>query len=148
MQNWVLKECLQQLLKIYVYAEQQYIHAAIDSNSPVLQIFYQRRAYERSDFILKVQREIDFLEFNCSQRKSFSEFYKWHNLHYSNANLNEWPTTDIQSITIDAKALEICRNLLIDPLPPEVFKILEMQSVQIESTLLSLAFLRSLKLDK
>lgn len=59
MDKWVIKECLEQLLKVQVYSEQQYLHAAIDSSSPLLKDFFEQRAFERSDGILKIQRYIN-----------------------------------------------------------------------------------------
>ncbi|QLG46513.1 ferritin family protein [Costertonia aggregata] len=139
MDRWILKGCLEQLLKVYVYAEQQYVHAAIESLSPALHNFFRQRAFERSDFILKLQREIDFLKSNCSPQKSIEAFYEWHDYHYAKSNLKDWPITDINLLIIDEKAWEICNCLLNDPLPATVYQLIAHQTLQIESSLLSYA---------
>lgn len=147
MQNWVLKHCLKQLLQVYVLAEQQYVQATIDSGSPYLHVFFRQRAFERSDFILQVQQEIDFLESFCSVRKTVDEFYIWHDCLYGNAPLNDWPVTAIESMVIDEKALEICSCLLSGPLPKALYQLIQHHTVRLESSLLSFAYLNALYND-
>lgn len=144
MERWILKHCLEQLLQVYVLAEQQYVHATIGSFSPYLHVFYRQRAFERSDFVLQIQQEIDFLDTCCSARKTTDEFYIWHNCLYGSAPLNEWPITDIDSLVIDEKALEICTSLMSDTLPRELYQLIEHHTVRLESSLLSIAYLNAL----
>ncbi|MGB6152896.1 MAG: hypothetical protein WBG48_13005 [Pricia sp.] len=145
MENWVLRECLQQLLTVYVYAEQQYVHSTIEAVAPMLHVFYRESAFERSDFIMEVQRKMDFLDCKFPVRKTTEEFCSWHDSNYGSPNLKQWPVTDINTLVIDEKALEICGCLLRGPLPSHVNQLIEHQTVRLESSLLSLTYLKALQ---
>lgn len=144
MYDWVIKECLQQLLKVYVFAEQQYIHAAIESKSPLLKVFYKQRAFERSDFMLRIQKEIDALDNQDSTINTLDAFFRWHHGLYGETSLNHWPITDIAVLNIDEKALEICNCLVNDPIPNNIYNLIEHQRVRLESSLLSFTYLNRL----
>lgn len=144
MQNSCIKECLQQLLSVYVFAEQQYLHSALYSASPLFQVFFRQRAYERSDFILQLLWKIDALTLQGSSQRTVEQFYELHNDYYGTPNLYDWPVVDIDIFVIDEKALEICNCFLNNPIPQDVFRLIENHKVLLESSLLSFTYLRAL----
>lgn len=144
MDNSIIKERLHQLLKIYVYAEQQYLHTAINQTYPVLEIFYEQRAIERSDLMLQIQHEIDVLDTICFTEITIDAFFMWHQYLYGGASLCNWPVTDIYVMNIDEKALEICTRLLYEGPPKRIYKLIEHHLLTIQSSLLSFAYLKAL----
>jgi len=144
MDKRIIRECLLQLLKVYVYAEQQYLHSAIDSLHLSLNIFYRQRAFERSDFILQIQDELDKLGSSLCMDKTVEAFYEWHYDLYGGASLEDWPVTNIHAMNIDEKGLEICNCLLNDKLPVRTHRIIERHRTRIESSLLSFTYLKAL----
>ena len=91
MEYSVIYECLQQLIQIYVYSEQQYIGASVNSNYPILQTFFEQRALERSNFIEEIQSTIE--QNNSTEiGKTLEELYAWHTDLYGKAALDNWPS--------------------------------------------------------
>lgn len=144
MQKSEVREFLEQLLQVYVYAEQQYVFATIDSVAPLLHIFFRKRAFERSEFILQIRYQINSISSEDSVQQTIEEFFSWHDSIYCNATLINWPITNINTVIIDEKALEICTRFLNESLPPEIHRIIEHHAISIESSLLSFAYLKAL----
>ena len=144
MQNSCVKECLQQLLSVYVFAEQQYVHSATYSTSSLFQVFFRQRAFERSDLILQLQWKIDALTPLAVPQRTLEQFYELHNEYYGPLNLYAWPVVDIDIFVIDEKALEICNCFLNNPIPQDVYRLIEKHKVLLESSLLSFTYLRAL----
>lgn len=144
MQNSCVKECLQQLLSVYVFAEQQYVHSAISSTSSLFQVFFRQRAFERSDLILQLLWKIDAVTPQAFPQRTVEQFYELHNEYYGPLNLYAWPVVDIDIFVIDEKALEICNCFLNNPIPQDVYRLIENHKVLLESSLLSFTYLRAL----
>src|SRR5690606_27157037 len=117
MGNSTIYEYLQELIHIYVYSEQQYISASINSNYPILQAFFEERAWERTNFIEEVQFKIEKDNTNPDIGKTLNELYTWHIDLYGRSALFNWPVADLDVFLADEKALDLCGFLLETELP-------------------------------
>lgn len=142
MGNSIIYDCLQELIQIYVYSEQQYIGASINSNYPILQTFFEERAWERTNFIEEVQFKIEQGNTNPGIGKTLDELYAWHIDLYGKSALFNWPVADLEVFLADEKALELCSFLLEAELPSDLRSIIRKQTVMLGSCLLSLAYLK------
>lgn len=143
MGEWVLNECLQQLIKVYALAEQQYVHAAIGTTVPVLKKFYEHRALQRMGFIDEVRRTSRENRNGLPFRTTIEQLFEEHNEIYGKDVLNNLLVTDIDSLLIDEKALEICYCLLEDALPANLSRLLTYHSIKMESGIVSMTHLRA-----
>lgn len=148
MQDWVIKKCLGQLSKIYVYCEIQYAHSASHATSPIMKRFFRQRAFERSDFIFQILQEMKCIEKNYYRGISIDDFYNWHSALYGNSLLSRRATTDINLLNIDEKALEICNCMLSEAFPLKIKQVITKQKALLESSLLSFTYLKGLYEDK
>ena len=144
MGNSIIYECLQELIQIYVYSEQQYIGASINSNYPILQTFFEERALERTNFIEEVQFKIEQESTNPNIGRTLNELYAWHINLYGKAALFNWPVADLEIFLADEKALDLCNFLLEAELPSDLRSIIRTQNVMLGSCLLSMAYLKIL----
>ncbi|NNE78135.1 MAG: hypothetical protein HKN31_13815 [Pricia sp.] len=143
MNNLVILNCLHQLIKVYAYAEQQYMHAAVFSTSPVLRSFAETKALERMDFIEEIYASIHNKSIE-HYPKSYNELKQWQLELYGHRELNTWITSEGTSISADAKALEICHCLLKCDLPSSLEDLLLEQAIQVETGLSSVVYLKAL----
>lgn len=144
MQQWALTECLRQLIKVYSFAEQQYIHSAVNSQAALLKVFFEQRAFERILFIEEIEMAMDFNGNSVTTPKKLEQLYQWHTEIYGRNALKNVLITDIDSMIIDEKALEICHFLVRDQPPLNVLSILKEQIAKIESGILSMVYLKAL----
>lgn len=144
MENWVIKEFLQQLQKVYVHSELQYADAALRTDSDILRIFFELQAYDRLKFVEDIQRDLDRLSKLAGMRRTLGQLYKWHKNLYGESAFTKWSVTDINLLPIDERALEICNSIVKDSPSEETISILKKHASKIESTLLSMAYLRAL----
>ncbi len=144
MEYSAIYECLQQLIQVYVYSEQQYIGASVNSNYPILQTFFEQRALERSDFIDEVQSKIEQNNNSTGLGKTLEELYAWHINLYGKATLGNWPVANLEVFLVDDKALDICNFLLESQIPSDFRSVIRKQTVMLESGILSMAYLMAL----
>jgi hypothetical protein len=144
MQQWALTECLRQLIKVYSLAEQQYIHSAVISQAALLKVFFEQRAFERILFMEEIEMAMDFNENSLATPKKLEELYQWHGELYGYNSLGNILITDLDSMIMDEKALEICHFLMRDRPPINVMTVLEEQTAKIESGILSMVYLKAL----
>lgn len=142
MGNTIIYERLQELIQIYIYSEQQYINASVNSNYPILQTFFEERAWERTNFIEEVQFKIEGDGRNPDIGKTLDELYAWHIDLYGKSSLFNWPVADLEIFLADEKALDICNFLLETELPSDLRPTIRKQTVKLGSCLLSLAYLK------
>ena len=144
MNNSVVNECLRQLVKVYIYAEEQYVTAASESTEPILRKFFEQRALERMDFVEEIYAIINTKRHPTNSRKTVDELYRWHRQLYGNNVLNRLAVTDIESLIIDEKAEEICKCLLKEKLPQKLEELLCKQFIRLEASILSMLYLKAL----
>ncbi|MGS0527353.1 hypothetical protein ACU8V7_21450 [Zobellia nedashkovskayae] len=133
-------ECLEQLLKVIVISELCYVEGAINKKAPLMRIFMEQCAIERSNFILNVWH----VALKQNQKTTLSDLYNWHNQLYGKDYLHMQIGLNLNIDVLDRKALEICRFMLQMNLPDELTAILTEQSIKIETSLLALVQIRSL----
>jgi len=143
MEKWVLNECLQQLIKVYALAGQQFIYAANESRAPVLKKFYEQRAFERTEFIDDVRFTAYGNENSHQLQLTTEQLFENHTELYGENVLGSLLITDIDSLVIDEKALEICQCLVDDGLPENLSQLLKAQFFKIESGMISMAYLKA-----
>ncbi len=144
MQNQVVKECLQQLIKVYAFAEQQYIYMSIQSQIPILKVFFEQRTFERMSLMAEIEQLLTSKNNILPPTKTPEQLYQYHRAIYGRNALNTIHITNIDSIIIDEKALEICNCLLTDDLDENVRTIIKSQSATLESGILSMVYLKAL----
>lgn len=147
MQNQILKECLFQLIKVYAFAEQQCIYTSIKSQKPVLKIFFEQRAFERMLLIEEIEQVFMAKKELKPAPKTLEQLYHFHRQIYGRNALTNIHIANIDSIIIDEKALEICHCLLARDLNENVRGILKSQSATLESSILSIVYLKALYED-
>ncbi|WP_339715690.1 hypothetical protein [uncultured Kriegella sp.] len=147
MQDQILRECLLQLIKVYAFAEQQCIYTSIQAQIPILKIFFEQRAFER----MSLMEEIEQLLFTKKEvgpvPKTLEQLYHFHSQIYGKNALTNIHIANIDSIIIDEKALEICNCLLAGDLNENVSAILKSHSITLESSILSIVYLKALYED-
>ncbi|MEH6682571.1 MAG: hypothetical protein V7724_18665 [Sediminicola sp.] len=144
MQQWALNECLRQLIKVYSFAEQQYIHSAVKSHAALLKVFFEQRAFERSLFIEEIEDSIATVQGSVRTPKKLEDLYEWHRSLYGRNVLRNILITDMESMIIDEKGLEICRFLIMGEPPSHVLTLLKGQISKLESGILSMVYLKAL----
>ncbi len=140
MRRTTIFETLQQLIKVYAYAEHQYINASSEAHSPILRVFFEQRALERMNFIEEVEIE---LAGNYAP-KTIEGLMAWHNQIYGSALLDNTLVADVGLFVADEKALEICSYLTELALPDTLYELIRRHTIKMESGILSMTCLRAL----
>jgi hypothetical protein len=142
MLNLGVYECLEQLIKVYVYAGEQYIQEASEASHPVYRKFMEQRAFERMRFVEEIQDEIYFNTRDSGV--TFREIYNWHVQLHGKNSLHRVAITKIDDLIIDEKAEDICTCLIHEQLPDTLRKLIRKHLIRIEASLLTLFYLRAI----
>ena len=146
MEKNVIFDCLEKLIFIYSYAEQQYMTLAAHSTAPVLRVFAGQRALKRMDFIEELDAAIVCGK-GRTRPKTYDDLCERHVRLYGRNLLNTWISVEGPNVSADEKALEVCECLLKCPLPPALRELIQDQTASLESALLSLKYLKALYED-
>ncbi len=141
MKNTVLFECLRQLIRVYVFSEEQYLYASVRANSPTMKFFFEERAIERDQFIDDIERGLDAE--SAGKGKTLTQLYAWHTHSYGKASLKNI-ITDMEIFVFVEKALEIVDCLLSEELPQWLRPVLRSQLSKVESNVVSMVYLKTL----
>ncbi|MUH37119.1 hypothetical protein D9O36_14800 [Zobellia amurskyensis] len=133
-------ECLEQLLKVYVISEIRCIEGAANAKNPLMRMFMEQCAIERSDFIL----ELWHTAIRPEENVGLSDFYAWHNQLYGKNYLEMTTGSNLNIALLDRKALEICECMIDMNLPNPLACLLLEQSTKIKADLLALVHIRAL----
>ncbi|MBT9188824.1 hypothetical protein [Zobellia russellii] len=133
-------ECLEQLLKVYVISELRCIEGAVKSKTPLMRMFMEQCAIERSNFIL----DIWHTAIRQEQNVELSELYAWHNQLYGKNYLAVTTGSNVNIDLLHRKALEICECMIDMALPDKLTILLVEHYTKIQGDLLALAHIRAL----
>ena len=145
-------QLLVRLRNLFLFSEHQYIFAAVNSTSPILRKFLEKRAFERMEFIEELEMALHPDENSEYPFKNLKDLYNWHQDRYGKESLRNAFIQDLYSkmvgdnaidpITIDKQSLEICGHLFTICLPSKIQGVLLRQVIHLKSGIVCMAALR------
>lgn len=133
------------MINLYLFSEQLYIHASINSANPVFKKFYEQCALNRMEYIEELEAELQYDGYSEYPHKKLKDLYRWHKDHYGENSLRNafiqdlLRNNEIDPITIDIQALEICDHLLTICPPGKARSMLHIQVAGLEAGIVYMA---------
>lgn len=135
-------EKLSKLADIYKYTEIFYIDAAVSTKHSVISVFYEQRAFERMDFLEKLDIERNGLLIADKNDLTIEETITSWKQVYGFEHLNVYVFAEDEVYDLEKHLIYYLETFIKEEIPQTLYETLNHQLNSIQAGLLSLEFLR------